>query len=30
MIKDHRFWVGVAAGVVLYYVYTNYISKRMG
>ena len=29
MIKDHRFWVGVIAGIVLYYVYTNYISKRM-
>lgn len=29
MLKNKDFWVGVVAGVVLFYVYTNHL-KGMG
>lgn len=28
MIKDHRFWVGVVVGVVLYFAYMNYVGRK--
>lgn len=31
MLKSQAFWVGVAVGVILYYVYTNHLKgKGMG
>jgi hypothetical protein len=30
MLKDHRFWTGLVTGVVLYFVWTNYMRKKAG
>jgi hypothetical protein len=30
MVKDHKFWVGVAAGVILYILYTKFAAKKLG
>lgn len=29
-LKEPKFWGGVATGVVVFYVYHNYMRKRMG
>ena len=28
MLKSKDFWVGVALGVIAYYVYTNHVQKK--
>lgn len=28
MLKSKDFWVGVAVGVLLYYVYVNHVQKK--
>lgn len=30
VLKDQRFWVGFALGLVAFYVYTNHIKKGKG
>jgi hypothetical protein len=30
MLQRKDFWVGVALGVILYYVYCNHLKKGMG
>lgn len=30
MLKNKDFWVGLAVGAVLYYVYMNYVKKGPG
>jgi hypothetical protein len=30
MLKSRDFWVGVALGVIAYYVYTNHVKKGPG
>jgi multisubunit Na+/H+ antiporter MnhE subunit len=29
MLTDQKFWVGVIVGLVLFWVYRNYLAKRM-
>lgn len=29
-VKSGKFWIGVIAGVVLFYVYTNHMKGKMG
>jgi len=28
MLKSQAFWVGIAVGVVLFYVYKNYMGRK--
>lgn len=28
MLKDHKFWVGFAVGIVAYLVYTHYMARK--
>jgi hypothetical protein len=30
MVKDHKFWVGFVAGIVVYLVWMKFASKKMG
>lgn len=30
MLKSKDFWVGIALGAILYYVYTNHMKKGPG
>lgn len=30
MLKSKDFWVGVAIGVILYYLYSNHVAKGNG
>jgi hypothetical protein len=30
MLRSKDFWVGIAVGVILYYLYTNHVAKGKG
>jgi hypothetical protein len=30
MLKDHKFWVGFAVGVVAYLAYMKFAAKKLG
>jgi hypothetical protein len=30
MLKDHKFWAGVVAGIILYVLYTKFAAKKLG
>jgi hypothetical protein len=30
MLTDQKFWFGFVAGIVIYWVYKNYMGKKLG